>query len=502
MVNDSKLYEALFIMLKNKLSENDPKYKFGVENIDTLITILSKGDLEQNQAICLKIKESGYKLLSTETIKKINSNKNMISFIFNRIDDDEDYPFLLNFFELCTNNLHIKFKNILRDLSCDKLSNVFKLLAKSNIISLNLSYSLINDNAFKIINNAFMSISFSSLEKIDMSCNAITSTGFRYFVLLFLKGKIKNIRSFNFYQNRIDDNGFKEIKQITEFIVEEIDLSKNNISDEGIQSLCDFLEYKGQNLKSINLLKNAYQFKGYTRIMKLILFSKKLKDVSFTLSSTNQYLNLAGSIKSKIYLDRIYIEYKTNQSKTSLSESKNLINELTLFIKACQQIKFLYLRLGNIDNIELIFTSLKLNRHLISLDLSYTYFNSKQFICLLSNLKFSSITRLSLFNTKMNDDNALFVLNDVKNSKVLKILDIGNNHLTDKILSGVNDIIYESSIEEIDLSFNLLTNFFGNQVLYSLSDTKKRINIKLQNNLIDTKIFDQINSKIILKERQ
>ena len=119
-----------------------------------------------------------------------------------------------------------------------------------------------------------MSISFSSLEKIDMSCNAITSTGFRYFVLLFSKGKIKNIRSFNFYQNRIDDNGFKEIKQITEFIVEEIDLSKNNISDEGIQSLCDFLEYKGQNLKSINLLKNAYQFKGYTRIMKLILFKE------------------------------------------------------------------------------------------------------------------------------------------------------------------------------------------------------------------------------------
>ena len=71
MVNDSKLYEALFIMLKNKLSENDPKYKFGVENIDTLITILSKGDLEQTQAICLKIKESGQKQLRKLIVIKI-----------------------------------------------------------------------------------------------------------------------------------------------------------------------------------------------------------------------------------------------------------------------------------------------------------------------------------------------------------------------------------------------------------------------------------------------
>ncbi len=480
-------------------NEQQHKFNISIEHLLYISKTLSNEDLELKRPLPIKLKNEDYERLDPDAIGLMNKFSRCFNkFVFSKAETNH-IEYMVNFFKTYSHKLNVKFKNIFFRFNKKQCIDIFKSLLSSNLISLNLSNCRINDDLMHAFYNSLVNLKGSLLRKINFSQNSITSKGFQFVLALIQEGKLKELRSVDFSFNRLKENTFNKLEGIKDLLLEKVDFSNNDLTDNDVYSLCSFLKKEGLKIRKLNLLGNHYDSKGYYELLQFISSSKALKSISIVIPFLKSDKGLKLKEISFMNIEKLFLDFKIKDKECSYI---TYINELAILIKEAKNLRYLSLKLWKIDTIETIFLSLKNNTHLIDFNLSFTYFNGiKEVLILASNVYTTNIMRLTVNSCYLSNEKAMILFLYLKNSTRLKALELRNNQLSNHIIPGVNDLIYESKINYVDLSYNELDNSFGRSILTSLLDSRRKVKIILHKNYIDNDIIVEINKLIVSIER-
>ena len=219
---------------------------------------------------------------------KKNSKKyqNKLNFDFSRSDfDDKDISILNNFLKYFPNikRLNISFnpkislkgylslseglKNLLNlsqinlssnNLTDEGLKNIFKFLDKeSKLNNINLSWNNLTGNGFTFLCKSISSNRLK-IKEINVCGNKITDDGFRSFIEEVKVGTFNFLNKINFSNNLIGDEAMHLLFSFFNNFINlyEIDLSYNNITDNGVINFSSVINDLIDNISIIDISNN------------------------------------------------------------------------------------------------------------------------------------------------------------------------------------------------------------------------------------------------------
>ena len=272
------------------------------------------------------------------------------------------------------------------------------------------------------------------IEFFNLSGNSIRNEGFS----LLCKGLNENhsINNLNIAYNEIEEKGIVQgLKFITTSILKLtfLDLSKNNIMNEGIIALTNQLKLF-PNLLSLNLSFCGFEFKGFKTLLKSLQYSRKI-----------ECLNVSGNkLKSKNFF--------------SLKPYFNFIGLKSLNMSKCHLCDNTTFELGD---------------------------------CLEQNC---TLRKLNISHNEITDEGFKTFSKLFYKNNVLENFDCSSNFITDE---GVKELIksleINTSLKSINFYDNQLHNEISNLILEVLDKNTTVTYINLYYNRIQLKKIDEIN---------
>ena len=317
-----------------------------------------------------------------------------------------------------------------------------------------------------------------SVQSLDLSCNQFNDSESKK---LFSAIKFnRSLRKLNFSQNYIISSiditvAISECLK-TNKVLQELDISKNNISDEGTKRLAEAMQ-ENSTLCVLNISKNFISKKGimniieactnnmYRTINKLSLvcthnylskaeladinkYTKEQNVVRIVDSSWNCIGTKDGRLVIKTILN-LQQKLQSSDSKIDVREEIQYINryEHTGIIQSCIQEYLINQQSVNLQDIhvvdfeiEVLSEGLKLNNTVTELNLSKSellHMNSFYFL------------------HKINDDNVCFISDCLKVNTTLCKLNLSGNEITDSGVKTLAEAITDNvGLQMIDLSRN------------------------------------------------
>ena len=375
------------------------------------------------------------------------------------------------------------------------------LIDKNRISCLNLTRNNLGDAGLIILTN-FIKNSYS-LIALNITSNSITyKGGYLLFKTLITQQSIidLNISSLEgSNRNRITSLGLKEVVSVltNNVFIEILNLSGNNIKDEGFILLCKGLQ-NSVSLQNLDISNNDIQEKGIKQGFEYINNSQKYSKIISLNISNNLILN--GGIIT--ITDNL--KYFPHLKIISLAFCGIEFKGFIYFLETVQYLKrFEYLNISGNKIKDPCFNDIK------------------QPFCSF-NLKYLNMSKCSL-----GDDNALVLGESLASNETIKTMNISSNEISDVgFKSFINLFKNNSTIENFDCSYNYITdstakdfirnlknnqtlkylNFYDNQLhddignlfFEVLESNKHLININLYYNRVKYKTIEEINK--ILKE--
>lgn len=199
----------------------------------------------------------------------------------------------------------------IRHLAIEDLKNEFIILSRilmcfsrSQLISLNLSHSGLNNKSLKKLKRPLSSNNY--LKSLDLSFNLFTYESIRIILKIFMK--MPYLESFNFGGNLISDQGFllffPEI--LIQVPIKSFYLSKCAFTDSIIKLLCYILKLRENTLELLDLSQNDLSLEGIKSILKFQNKIRNIRKVELLLTPFVVDENVVKYIDNKIYtLNRV-----------------------------------------------------------------------------------------------------------------------------------------------------------------------------------------------------
>ena len=369
----------------------------------------------------------------------------------------------------------------------------------SKKVNLKLKDEFINDEINNTINSDKLFINYGYIENEDKYINGL----YNYFNQT-KQNLLKNYSTIHFYlKNSEYINKYFDLLFLLSEKYNKIDilnLKQFNFTNETIIKLCDFLKLNKLEILELNIFEISNE--------NLELLTETLKNNS----SIKQLVLDYGRLNNDHY------HILTEQLKYNKS-----INDLVIeFSTYSYNDKYLYY----------ISELLKYNTNIYNLIIKHT-FENEELISLSEILTSSSIQYLKLYNCEINDDQFDVFYNSLKNNKTLIKLDLSWNNLTNKsylkILEFLKDnktlislnlngdkntnmILFTEKLKEV-MKFNntlqvlkLGDDFFQkrvnhinsiNNLLEMLKNNKSINKIKLPHHILNNKKYEKILLEVI-----
>ena len=199
--------------------------------------------------------------------------------------------------------------------------NISSIINKSKLTSLNISSNQVTDNGIKYLSNALSKNNI--LEKINLSFNCITDIG-----LINLIDSIKTMcindvynnfdKLNNFLYTKNNINSDNSINNNTYSNIKHLDISCNNITDESVKYLFEYISFDLNNkIESLSLNGCGLTNECSKEIVCALLYTKTLKNLYL---KENKFDNtslkdIVGSCKASISIQELNISKNNSVSK-------------------------------------------------------------------------------------------------------------------------------------------------------------------------------------------
>jgi len=244
--------------------------------------------------------------------------------------------------------------------------------------------------------------------------------------------------------------------------VKELDFSWNNIRDQGVAEICQFIKEDDQ-ISSLNIAYNEITEEGATLMAEALMINRSLHHLILSGNKVGDKGGLAlAEMMKKNYalrtaeLGNMDLGHKTltmigsvlvNDEASGMASESNLvtlnIDRPVLF--SCQE-----------ESIEHIAMGLKLNTTLRSLSLKNAGLRDKGCYLLCDNLVLNgSLTSLDISSNKLTEDAGPSLAKLVHRSGTLASLFLANNELCDRGCTSLSEALSSNSaITDLDLAHN------------------------------------------------
>ena len=266
-------------------------------------------------------------------------------------------------------------------------------------------------------------------------------------------------------------------------VLQHLDISCNNISDEGAKQLAVAIQVS-KTLQELDISKNWISKEGVIRIVEACTINRTLHKLVCT------HNNLSKSELAAIneYIRKVYVVLIFDASWNSISSKSGklaiktnfepiIIDEVWLFDKISEKqhrMEFLHVcvkerRKGSILNLSsmeiynfqlvLLNDYLKFNSEVNTLDLSRNKINNKGIEKIIEVIQVNSkLQCLSISHNKLSDNGALIMSDCLKVNVTLCKLNLSNNNITDKGLKSLAEAIQmNTKLLELNVSKNWIS---------------------------------------------
>ena len=381
----------------------------------------------------------------TEKIYNINirlsntlSNTDILNKLLKNINNKKQFTYLSFFIKYLNDELFSEFANFISNINSSVTS--FKLQIKYK------NRALEETNMKKILENLIKNenLNIYNLYLIDCRFGTLELSNLLNELVLKNKNKFRNISLYNstIYNNNFNADittiknleiSYFNLSQIQLFPTQNLNLSNNNISLEGIRIISNLLKDPKCILKKLNLNNNYLGDEGCSILSIGIKNNKSLITLNLSQNSIvyQGLIDIANSLNSKSE-DGVY-----NSTIKKLDLSRNTISN-TALIEFCEILK-------NEPEERFIKINLQYNNHLT--DLSINYFG--EFI-----QKYYGQTFLSLTN-RISDNNKINFLNYCKKLNKIKKIIFQNFKFNEDNSKLFNEVLLNNkNIENIFVYYN------------------------------------------------
>ena len=273
---------------------------------------------------------------------------------------------------------------------------------------------------------------------------------------------LESNRVINLSSKCIDDNAAHVLAfgLCNNTTVEELNISLNEISDEGAIAIFDCLNYN-KTLKKLDLSQNKLYFSMMLNMQKYI------EEKRITLSL--EYVDLRNNISSSwaVYCAIIRHSNVTSLTLCGNERMKEYIKEIAKSLQLNLKIESLTLLDANIHDLELLQNALSsqrkgahaVNEHTIVINSGVPYDEY-------------SPTSIDVSNFSVNDDDVMDLVKQYSNAKIEK-LNVSHNDITDNGVVAICECLKcNETLKELDLSQNKIGIIGMNKIIESIENQR------------------------------
>ena len=480
------------IALKNVKLTNLTKFNFSNNNIDKQLAsrlsfFLSHcTNLQVLDLSCTNLQVAGgieiFNVLEIVNLKELNVSGNGIeTYVANKIANFLSKSDKLEVLDLNSNSLEeLGIKNV---LDSTNILNLHKLKIGNNI-----NYTTDQD----LICIADILIHATKLVELDLSYNKLKCINCTRYLLYKIQDVFTNLIRLNASGGIISDEvaeAFAEaLSENTK--LKELDLSDNNLHEEGINKIFDGL--KVSTLLKLNISNNNITHKAAEYIATFLSRNTNLEELDI---SYNNLLS-AGAIKicstdiSSLITFNISHNYimveAANDIATFLSQNTKLrVAGLSYsYLHGC-----VFKVLQNVS----IITSLKIRNCSVVNEVA-----DELSAALLHNI---SLRELDLSYNNLSTSDAVKIFKAMKNIITLKVVNLVHNLLTDEAADDLAIIISQNTkLEELDVSCNNLQITGTIKIFQAISHLSTLRKFNIAHNVVTDEAIHYLSSNIKLKE--
>ena len=297
-----------------------------------------------------------------------------------------------------------------------------------------------------------------TLQKLDLSNNNLSDDG-----AATISDGLKTNRTLlelNISHNGIEDNGAQEIAKAIKInlSLQNVDISKNYISNEG---LLYFMETVKSNcsLQVVNITHNNVTKSGFRNIKQFI---ENLRYPLLIIASWNE-INSYGKLTTKIYKtctsgiieEDVWWSFKHN-------DPDHIVTMLSDCLKEDDTLLELNLYRKKITKVgaKKIGEAIKVNTTLLKLDIDRNTISDDGAAAISDGLKCnSSLQELRMIDNKITSEGAKRIGEAIKVNTTLQKLYISKNTISDDGAGAISDgLKCNNSLQELSLSYNSITS--------------------------------------------
>ena len=395
-------------------------------------------DLSENFLGLNSIKFLSNFLYNSDKVAKLNLSKNNlgdtgVKILFNVIKDSKNL-ILLN---IASNGVtyvggDYVFKNMINQQSIIDFD--ISTIEGSNKNRNRLTYSGIKD----IIQ--FLSVNLL-VEKFNLGGNSIKNEGFA----AVCKGLIENksLITLKLANNEISEKGIIQGLKYIQTPINKLvylDISRNNIQDEGIIALSEQLKYF-PSLYSLNVSFCGFEFRGFDKLLKNLQYTRKIEK-----------LNVSGNNLQSKYFDKIkqyfiYLALRSlNMSKCSLGDKCTY--KLGECIESNPTLRKLNISNNNISDsgFQSFGVLFYKNNSITHFDCSTNFLTNNGIINFIKSLEFNTtLTNINLYDNQLNKDICNLILEVLPKNKTLTYLNLYYNRISLYKIEEINKLLKQNA---------------------------------------------------------
>ena len=270
-----------------------------------------------------------------------------------------------------------------------------------------------------------------------------------------------------------DDDVIHLVKQYSNAKIEKLNISHNNITDNGVVAICEILKCK-ETLKELDLSHNQISINGMNNMLECI--ENQVKTLSL------QYVDLSNNQASPwaVYYTIVKHCYVNDLTLGGDEEMKEHVKEIAKSLQVNAKLQSLTLSDVNKHHLELLENTLNfyfsqtkvanvINEHTIVInsnvsidDCELTTIN----VCninindddIIDLVKWVKLTKLNISNNNITDNGVVAICECLKCNETLKELDLSQNKINitgmSKMIESIGNLVKPLSLEYVDLSKN------------------------------------------------
>ena len=394
--------------------------------------------------------------------------------------------------------IKIKFTQNLIDNTCEEVWLLSEISYKSNSHKDQLIHSCLKDD-FTLGNLAVSrvylldiiinSVLLGVLESLDISCNNISDEGIKKVAIAIQINT--TLQELNISMNKITDEGAKRLAETIQVntTLQELNISKNWISKEGVMRIVEACTIN-RTLHKLVCTHNNLSKSGLAAINEYI---KKENAVQIFVGSWNSLCTKSNQLAFKTTFQLSYLQQKVQSDDDNIDKELWFIDEITdpkylrEFLQYCLDVQQVNLIGTMTDDEMLIFCHCLMNNStLTELNLSIKEFTDKGAKTLAEAIKINTtLQKLNISMNKITDEGAKTLAEAIQINTTLQKLNISMNKITDEGAKRLAEAIQVNiTLQELNIASNEIVDEGAKGLAEAIKVNKKLQILNISSNRI------------------